>query len=234
MKSDQHKLLRIVVAVLTVLSITISIFCWLYYQSRIFVLVENGSKSSKEIYRELSQTLTADALSRLNISNPSASKTYRVLSELLENARSLSHAAYLEVVRFDEQTSRWIYILDGHPNSNDVGIFYGEPVDSPYLDSINEVAKTGLAQTGIIEQSEYGHLTTNYFPLLDVKGRTYAVMSIDYAIGDQVGSLKKFLSYFQAFGVASLLGTLAHLFLGWQSRSLSVANAVTFVTPKKR
>lgn len=190
------------------------------YRSGKMALSTSRAQHSQYVFSELAKTLTPEVVDKIQGPKSGNGRNYQVMSEMMESARTMSEVTYIYLARYDDASKTWHYILDGHSDSDAVGIQYGEPVEASYLKHYQQAFSSGISIQGIEELSQYGHLTTNYYPLKDISGRVYAVMGLDYDIKAQVLDLKNYLDRSLRLALLMVPTSLIALF-AWRLRQSS-------------
>lgn len=218
-RSANLNLVKPLVLALTLVLTVAALFNWQYSLLGMRILATNGALNSQSAFTELSQTLTPKVIDKLSTVGANGTRTYKIMSELLESARNLSNVTYIYVAVRDEASGAWRYILDGHKDGTDVGIDHLEVVEADYVPYYDQAATSGMMLQGVEEASRYGRLTTNYYPLKDITGRVYGVMGFDYDIKSQATLLDGAMTRAYALGVLSIFSLTGYLLLRRRQRT---------------
>lgn len=212
-RSANVNMARPLVLALTLVMIVAALFNWQYALLGMRILATNGALNSQSAFTELSQTLTPKVIDKISTPGTNKTRTYKIMSELLENAKNLSHVTYIYVAVRDEASREWRYILDADKDGTDMGIDHLEVVEAVYVPYYDEVASSGMMLQGVEEASRYGRLTTNYYPLKDVTGRVYGIMGFDYDIKAQATPLDGAMTRAYVLGILSVFSLVGYLLL---------------------
>ncbi len=192
MKQQRNKCkiwVKIAWPIMTATLILVCALLGIMYWSSYSMTKDNAVGLSRKVYERVNEVVTADTIGEFATEEDMEKSSYRDVETLLNTIKSTGHIKYIYISRMTADGDL-VYLADGYPYMDEEGVFIGEPVEEDYIDIYKEIYQSEEPVLGLFEDSEWGRMMTNYYPLQDDKGKVYAVLGIDYNIQEELDRMK--------------------------------------------
>ncbi len=192
MKQQRNKCkiwVRIAWPIMTAALILVCALLGIMYWSSYSMTKDNAVGLSRKVYERVNEVVTADTIGKFVTEEDMEKSSYRDVETLLNTIKSTGHIKYIYISRMTAGGDV-VYLADGYPYMDEEGVFIGEAVEEDYVDIYKDIYQSGEPVLGLFEDSEWGRMMTNYYPLQDDKGTVYAVLGIDYNIQEELDRMK--------------------------------------------
>ncbi len=174
--------------IMTATLILVASLLGVMYWSSFNMIKKNAISLSQKVYERVEEHSGEHVIDTFRTQDDMASASYQSLEHLLNTIKSTGNIKYIYLGRETDQ-SEIVYLADGYAYMDKDGVVIGEAVEEDYISIYKDVYRTKKAVVGIFEDSEWGRMMTNYYPLLSEDGRVYAVLGIDYNIQQELDTM---------------------------------------------
>lgn len=142
-----------------------------------------------------------------------ADPAYQKAAEIMETICQTTHIKYIQLVQPYEGS--YVYLLTKSSTDEESANFTrpGEAIEEAYKTFYVETLKTGKPIINNFEDSEFGLLLSNYYPVMDKSGNVVLLVGIDYDLSVEIGQLKVILVRVALLSLAAMLGIVVILVL---------------------
>ncbi len=148
---------------------------------------DNSVILSHKVFDTVSQEVDAKTFNQFEDNDATEDPAYIHLKNVLKTIKSTSNIKYIYLTR--QGDTGYQYIIDGYPIDSEDTVDVGEETEADYDEIYSEVFGSGKPKLGLFEDSEWGRMVTNYYPLLDSNGKAYAVLGVDYNIQPELDAM---------------------------------------------
>lgn len=178
--------ISVVILLIISLGITQSISAYNFYAN----LINDSVSMSENTFKLLNSDISEKFIENTNVESDSTKTEYLKLKEEFRIINNSTNVKFLYITK-KNQSSQYVYLIDGLDASNENAITIGEVVESEYNEIYDTVYSTKLPVKGSIENSEYGKLITSYYPIKNSSGDVIAVLGADYDVESDLDSFNE-------------------------------------------
>jgi len=180
---------RIAIPVMIGITVLVGALMAIMYYSSYTMMEENAVTLSKKVYDSVSSYALEDEFNSYNEEADMEGESYQDLVFYLNAIKTSSNIKYIYISKKLDDGSI-VYLADGYPYGDEEGVVIGEEVEVDYHDVYNQVYASSAPILGLFEDSEWGRLMTNYYPLYDSNNEVYAVLGVDYNIQHELDIMR--------------------------------------------
>ena len=119
-----------------------------------------------------------------------ADMAYQKAADIMDTIFQTTPVKYVQLVQPFDGT--YVYLLTKSKTEleSDNNSMPGEPVEKEYLEFYKEVEQNGKPILNHFEDSKFGLLLSNYYPILDANGKVTMMVGIDYDLSIEMKALQ--------------------------------------------
>lgn len=201
---------KLISTVVVLMTLVISLIVGITYHYMNNMIEENASHLANKTFNYVGKSIPEGFVEGINIETDSKKATYQVLKNELLVINNTTNVQFIYIGKFLEDGSL-VYIIDGIEMDDDEAIDIGEEIEADYRAIYREIYDGGHSKLGEFEDSEYGMMMTNYFPIKNKNNAVVGVLGIDYDVSKELETFTKAFRTI-AFVAFILLILLASIF----------------------
>lgn len=142
-----------------------------------------------------------------------ADSAYLKAADIMDTICQTTHVKYVQIVQ--PLDGGFVYLLakNSTDDVSDDETIPGEAIEEEYVEDYQEVFQSAKPILNHFEDSEFGLLLSNYYPVMDANGKVMMMVGIDYDLSIEMDALKAIMIQVALLSFASLLVIIAVLTL---------------------
>ena len=212
---------RILVTVILLVTLLVAAIMGVMYVTFVNETKSNASELVSAIFDKRMSNINYSGLALGEGKNADAiiaDTAYQKAADIMETICQTTNVKYVQLVQPFDGTYVYLVTKSKTELESANNSMPGEPVEKEYLEFYKEVEQNGKPILNHFEDSKFGLLLSNYYPIFDANGKVTMMVGIDYDLSTEMKALKAMVIRvillsiaFQIFIIVVLMMRIKHL-----------------------